>query len=438
MLKASGQKKSLVVVAVSSPYDFAMDKSIGTYICTFDFTETAMAALVRVLCGKFKPQGTLPGTLRKSRKVLKSRQHWLVESYDRERDSKGLDDLLQALARASAPTQQFLRTTRAHTFELPSRPIEESHYVVRNSSTQALYGFCATYYVNGTGIIGALFVDPTRRNVSIGRSLQRRALRGLAQRPGIKKMQLGMSFPGAFLGIPADDSAGLKQWFANGGWDLQFPRRLANLTIAALGAWAAPEGLLQRIQRAGISFDLIHGLDNADSVLAHVKAHANPEVLELYRAALQDTKMCGVVRAKNHTASLLGTVVICRPGSLLARLVPPLQPAPGRDEGPIGGILAPTVAPASAAQPGLVLQGLALMGLRQNKAHKSQRSVLSWVQDEACEPLLAMGFEVLQAFEEFTNSPDNVSAPAFWLGLGCTDWFDSGKMLRRLSSTCRI
>lgn len=42
MLRASGQKKSLVVVAVSSPYDFALDKTIGTYICTFDFTETAM------------------------------------------------------------------------------------------------------------------------------------------------------------------------------------------------------------------------------------------------------------------------------------------------------------------------------------------------------------------------------------------------------------
>lgn len=42
LLRASGQKKSLVVVAVSSPYDFALDKTIGTYICTFDFTETAM------------------------------------------------------------------------------------------------------------------------------------------------------------------------------------------------------------------------------------------------------------------------------------------------------------------------------------------------------------------------------------------------------------
>ncbi|KAK3292609.1 glycoside hydrolase family 3 protein [Chaetomium fimeti] len=406
MLRASGQKKSLIVVAVSSPYDFAMDKSVGAYICTFDFTEMAMSALVRVLCGKFKPQGTLPGTLRKSRKALKSRQHWLVEAYNRNRDARGLNDLLQALARASAPALQFLQTTRAHAFELLNPNIEEAHFVVRNSSTQALYGFCATYFIQGTGIMGALFVDPAKRNVSIGRSLQRRALRGLAQKPGIKKMQLGMSFPGVFLGIPADDSAGLKQWFANGGWDLQFPRRLANMTIPSLSNWSAPEGLLQNIQRAGISFDLIHGPDNADSVLGHIIAHANPEVMELYRFALQETKSCGVVRAKGHAESLLGTVIICSPGSPLAGFIPPLHPSLGQEDEPIGGIVAPLVA-SSAPQASLVLQGLALMGLRQNKAHKSFRSVLSWVQDEAHEPLLAMGFEAVQAFEEYTNSPDN-------------------------------
>ena len=50
------------------------------------------------------------------------------------------------------------------------------------------------------------------------------------------------------------------------------------------------------------------------------------------------------------------------------------------------------------------------MGVRQNKAHKSARSVLSWAQDELYEPLLGMGFEILQSFEEITNSPDHVSA----------------------------
>lgn len=33
------------------------------------------------------------------------------------------------------------------------------------------------------------------------------------------------------------------------------------------------------------------------------------------------------------------------------------------------------------------------------------------VVDETYEPLLGMGFEIQQVFEEITNSPDNVSAP---------------------------
>jgi len=415
LLRASGQKKSLIVVAVSSPYDFAMDKTVGTYICTFDFTEMAMRSLVKALFGELVPRGTLPGTLRKSKKVQKSRQHWLVESYDPNRDSKGLDDLLQALSRASAPNHKYLTTTRSAAFTLSNPHIEEDHFVVRNSSTQALYGFCATYYTKGTGIVGGIFVDPAKRNVSIGRSLHRRALRSLTQKRGVKKIQLGTCFPGVFLGIPVvQDDSGVKAWFANSGWDMQFPRRLTNMVVPELSSWSAPEGLLQSIQRASISFDLIHGLENAESVLNHVATHAqNPEVFELYRFALQETKTCGVVRAKSPMDSLLGTVIICCPGSALARYIPAFMPGGSgeRSDGvAVGGIIAPIVP--STAQASLVLQGLALMGIRRNKVLKAGRSVLSWVHDETYEPLLVMGFDVLQTFEEFTNTPEN------WANLG--------------------
>ena len=405
MLRASGQKKSLVVVAVSSPYDFAMDKSIGTYICTFDFTETAMAALVRALSGEFQPHGTLPGTLRKSKKVVKSRQHWLVERYNPDRDSRALGDLLQSLARASAPNHAFLQTTTASAFQLSDPNVEEAHFVVRNSSTHTLYGFCATYFTKGVGIVGTLIVDPAKRNISIGKSLHRRAMRTLLLQKGIKKVQLGTSFPGVFLGVPADESTNLKTWFVENGWDIQFPKRLTNMVIRQLDSWSPPEGLPQSIQRANISFDLIHGLDNAESVLNHVATHADPEVFELYRFALQEAKTCGVVRAKSPVDSLLGTVVISSPGSRLENVIPPLRSPRGEL---IGGIVAPVVP--STAHATLVLQGLALMGVRQNKAHKSARSVLSWAQDELYEPLLGMGFEILQSFEEITNSPDHVSA----------------------------
>jgi beta-N-acetylhexosaminidase len=374
MLRSKGQKKQLLVCAVSSPYDFAMDKSIGTYMCTFDFTENAMHALVRALVGEMIPKGSLPGTLRKSKKVHKSRQHWLVEEYDKGRDVVGLEDLLRAVHRASAPDLQFLYSTTASTFDLHNPNIKEAHYVVRNSSTHALYGFVATYYTSGVGMIGALVVDPAKRNVSVGRSLHRRALKSLKQHKGIKKVQVGASFPGAFLGIPLDIEVNTtKEWFANSGWDTQFPRRLTNMVIHDLASWAAPEGLLQSIQRANISFDLIHGLDNADGVLNHVHAHSGPEVLELYKAALSETKACGIVRAKDSAGNLLGTTIICRQNSPLATYIPSLV----SHSEEIAGILAPIVPPSASST--IALQGLALMGVRQNKSHRASKTVLSWV-----------------------------------------------------------
>lgn len=177
------------------------------------------------------------------------------------------------------------------------------------------------------------------------------------------------------------------------------------MVVADVGVWAVPEGLTQSIARAGINFDLIHGLDNAENVMSHVGAYSNVEVLELYRFALQEAKTCGVVRAKNSTGKILGTIIISSPGSSLPQKVPCLQNTTQREL--VGGIVAPLVEPN--AQALLVLQGLAYMGVRQNKAHKAARSVLSWVTDDLCEPLLAMGFQILQSFEEITNAPENVS-----------------------------
>lgn len=374
MLRSRGQKKHLIVVSVSSPYDFALDKNIGTYLCTFDYTENAMNTLVRVLCGEITPRGTLPGTLRRTRKSAKSKQFWLVEEYDRARDAKSLDALVRAVALSMAADQEYLAAASAASFEMGNPNVAEGHFVVRNSSTGALYGFAATYRLGALGILGAIFVDPSKRNSSIGKSLHRRALKALLSGRTVKKVQLGSVFPGVILGIPVEEGGSAKDWFAHMGWDVQFPRRLTNLEIPSLEAWSAPEGLLQSIQRASMSFDLIHGLENAESVLAHVAAHADAEAVELYREALG--KACGVVRAKGPGDNLLGTVVICRDGHALATHVPPLAPSQGGHL--VGGILAPVVPPS--AQGALTLQGLALMGVRQIKAQKKAASaVLSWV-----------------------------------------------------------
>ncbi|KAK4997915.1 hypothetical protein LTR28_013830, partial [Elasticomyces elasticus] len=91
------REKPLVVVSVSSPYDFAMDPAIGTYICTYDFTETALNSLVKVLYGELSPTGALPGSISQSQKLSQSRQHWLVEAFNEERDANALDALIQTM-----------------------------------------------------------------------------------------------------------------------------------------------------------------------------------------------------------------------------------------------------------------------------------------------------------------------------------------------------
>jgi beta-N-acetylhexosaminidase len=371
MIRATGKKKSLIVVSVSSPYDFAMDKSISTYLCTYDFTEAAMAALVRVLFGEFVPQGTLPGTIRRSRKVQKTRQNWLVETWNAERDSRGLDALIAAVRKAAPPeTQSPLSGATALSFELFDPAIEEAHFFYRNSSTKALYGFCATYFRDGVGYIGAIFVDPAKRNLSLGHSLYQRAIRGLQQKNGIRRLRLGIGLPYIYPGVPDKT---LVNWFANNGWTTQTSTQLHSCVIRNLPDWSPPD--VKQIQRVAVDFDLVHGLEHFEELSQHVGAYSTWEILELYKIALSDSDACGVLRARSRTdGTLIGSVIICRHGSKLSTYVPFLQSS----DSLAGGVLSPVISSA-AEEPLLLLQGLLTLGVRQNRAHRASTSYLNRV-----------------------------------------------------------
>lgn len=383
---AAGKPKPLIVVSVSSPYDFAMDKMIGTYVCTFDFTETAMAALVRVLSGECQAQGTLPGTLRKSRKVQKSRQHWLVENWHRERDSRGLTALIHAVSKASTPTSppkdiSELEGTTPSAFALGSANVEEALFVVRNSSTQALYGFCATYYFSsvGIGVIGALFVDPTRRNLSIGHSLHTRAIRGLLQRRGIQRLQLGAGIPCIYQGVPAPETAERKhilRWFSTRGWQAATDTTVVtSMILRDLSSYAPSETLVHSLKQIALDFDLISGPEHADTVLEHVASNGSASALETYRLALADPQACGVVRAKSQRdGSVVGSVIVSRPGAQLASFVPALKAAGVATS----GILAPVVK-GEVEAPGTVVLGLVMLGMRQCQGHQAGTCVVDCV-----------------------------------------------------------
>ena len=378
------REKPLIVVSVSSPYDFALDAgTIGTYICTYDFTETALNSLVGVLYGDLSPTGHLPGTISQKQKLHQSRQHWLVEAFNEERDSQALDELVHNILEEQAfDIMTELNEASSTSFLLRNSDVVEAHFVVRNSSTRALYGFCSTYFFKSTatGAIGALLVDPTRRKLSIGASLHNRAIRTLMQREGIKRFQLGSRLPSIYLGIPqgrGPETKRLKTWFSSLGWSAALSRPLCSMVARNLLSWSPPEGMAKSLQNAQqtIEFDLVYGSEYARSILDHIKTNSRQGLSEVYKLALGDPGACGIIRAKRPTnGTLVGTVVLYNDRSNISEFIPGMK-AMGETT---GGMSSPVISPL-AGEYSTLLQSLVLLGMRQIKQQGCNACLLDCV-----------------------------------------------------------
>ncbi|KAL1861904.1 hypothetical protein Plec18170_000727 [Paecilomyces lecythidis] len=398
-------EKPLIVVSVSSPYDFATDQSIGTYICTYDFTETALRALVKVLYGELTPTGSLPGSISHSQKLHQSRQHWLVEAWNEERDSRALDALLAAVRQDCSQGQRSeLTGVTSNSFLLRMDDVVEAHFVVRNSSTQALYGFCSTYFFRstGTGVIGSLIVDPTRRKLSIGHSLHNRAIRTLLQRKGMKRFQLGSRLPGIYLGIPTVNPVErkrLRQWFANLGWNTALSRPVCSVVLRNLSTWSPPTELAKSLRNAEVHYDLVYGWDYAASILDHIRTTSRQGVMEIYKLALNGAPDCGIIRAKRpDDGAVIGSVVVYNDRSILAEYMPVLK----ETHAVTGGISSAVISP-SVGEYASLMQGLILLGIKQIRQQGADAAVLDCVDgDGNFDSLSGMGFSVLHSFEEVT------------------------------------
>ena len=405
------REKPLVVVSVSSPYDFAMESSLGTYICTFDFTETALQALVNVLYGEFTPTGTLPGSLRQNQKVHQSKQQWLVEKWDPERDAHGLDALLMNILEqdANQPSALSRCTHRNFLLELA----QEHHFVVRNTTTQALYGFCSTYYFEsvGTGVIGSILVDPERRNLAIGQSLHRRAIKWLTQKDGIKRLQLGARLPNIYLGIPSSDileRKRLRHWFDELGWEGSPSRPVCSMILRKLQSWTPPERVTSA-SSSDVEFDLIQGVEHGDQVLDLVRTNSRLGVLEIYGLALADHSNCGIIRAKRPTDNiLLGAVVLYNAFSKCADAIPSIT----HPSDVLGGISSPIISP-SAGDFATILQGLTLLGIKQHKQQAATAVLLDYVDDDGnIDTYKSLGFGNIQdTADTVACSADNFLTP---------------------------
>ena len=372
-------EKPMIVVAVSSPYDFALDTAtIGTYICTYDFTEPALESLVRVLYGDLNPTGVLPGSLNHAEKPPQPRQPWLVEAFSETRDASALNDLIRSVA-SDAEQGSGLAGATSDSFLLRDPDVQEAHFVVRNSSTQALYGFCSTYYftITDTGVVGTIFVDPRRRRLSIGHSLHDRAIRALLQRRNIKRLQLGSHLPSIFPGGPTSSKdRHLRTWLRKLGWNTATRRSVCCMMTRNLGTWQPPPDKSKSLQPACIEFDLVHGSSHSAPILDFLKAYDQPQnAAQVYKIALANPTTCGVIRAKKPNGELLGTIVLFNTQSPFVSLVPPLKAL-----GTLTGGISSPVVKTSAAEidSSTLFQGLVMLAMWKFK----QQGILNCVFDQ--------------------------------------------------------
>jgi beta-N-acetylhexosaminidase len=326
----------------------------------------------------------LPGSISRSQKIHQSRQHWLVENWNEERDAAALDVLLDAVREDCAQGQRSeLLGATSNSFLLRKEDVDEAHFVVRNSSTRALYGFCATYFFRstGTGAIGCLIVDPARRKLSIGHSLHSRAIRTLLQRKGMKRFQLGSRLPGIYLGIPTVspvERKRLRQWFADLGWNTALSRPVCSVVLRNLATWTPPDGLTATLQNAEVIYDLVYGWDFARAILDHIRTNARQGVTDIYRIALGGAPNCGIIRAKRSSdGTILGSIVIYNERSTLAEHMPALRAT----QPPVGGISSPVISP-YAEDYSTVMQGLILLAIKQIRKLNASAVVMDCVSDQ--------------------------------------------------------
>lgn len=199
-------------------------------------------------------------------------QNWNVTGWNQARDVPEVHELWNGCM-----PRQF-KLGQASLLQILQRDGYANHYIVRETGTNRLLGFCATYitYLDSkgdvlVGSIAALLVRASHRVQGIGRRLHDAAMRGFKKTRGVSRLQLGSTFPRIFYGLPVDHPA--EAWFERRGWrmDCTVPStgQKANDWLLAFTEW--PVGGYPSI---GVSFGPC-GFTDFDRVLGVVERVAS-------------------------------------------------------------------------------------------------------------------------------------------------------------------
>lgn len=202
-----------------SPIDASQVIPFPTVIQTAGYTPSALESTAALIFGEqpLSQSGALPEP---SAADPHRPRLWPVEQWNEVRDVSSVLELWNQNINGRFALDQ------ATLASLLRRPGYAKHYVVRDTKSGVILGFCATYlaYVDKEGekliaSLAVLLVRATHRNMGIGLSLHSHAVSQLKKTRGVIRLQFGSTFPRILYGPPSDIQFN-EEWFRRRGWQM--------------------------------------------------------------------------------------------------------------------------------------------------------------------------------------------------------------------------
>lgn len=434
--------KPLIIAATLSPYDFFYTKGIGSaYLCCYEYTSQALKELAGVLMGRIMPQGCIPGEKKinqgkikrrfteeasasperahlKIKKATAPKRRWLVDTFDLNRDWR----LLIWLIVSNYPINHEESFFGLLGQLLNGNTSDQKHFVVRNSSTNALYGIALTWVCESyasknsvphkMGSILVVLVDKSKRHQLIGRNLMNRAMRYLTDEAGCKSVQLGASHPLLLIPTVRNNTANMKAFFNSCGWTFSkntLPPLQNVLLLRDLSNWTVPPQILRELTMVGVRFDICLSLDTIYPLIEETDGTTK----RIYHEAIKYLDLTAAYEAKiiialDHDQNIVGSVIIFNSTSAIASYYPFIKEQEPNREALVGGVFAPIIdasykSLSNILKIGLISSGITYLRTNFNSASnntKMNQCIMIDAPGEKTEAL-NIGFEPWKSFHEY-------------------------------------
>lgn len=265
-LEVAKRRKDVVVIATGSPYDFLDDeKSIQTYVATYEATVEAFKSAIGVIFGRAPARGMLPvaSTSNKQRDP-----NYKILSLSESQKVPMIEGILKVWS-AALPKYVLPAENLRIVIDQP----HGHHFIAQDAQTATIIGFCLSYTSQNQGQtsaeIAVIAVDPTKQHIGIGTELLSATREYLYENHGCKNASLRSYFPRFWPGLPADLAPEIEQFFVHRGFRL---RRGGDADLYQdIREFASPQQYINKALAADVTYKAIETTEEFEDCLVGQK-----------------------------------------------------------------------------------------------------------------------------------------------------------------------